>query len=100
METAHTSLFRRPDTLFGVCQAIGEDFGFNPIYMRVTLAVLLLWNPTVVIGTYAAAAVIVLFSRLVFPKARRGKAAKRADAGAALPAPAAANETVELAVAA
>jgi hypothetical protein len=35
-----------------------------------TFAVLLLWNPTAVIGSYFAAASIVLFSRLVFPEPR------------------------------
>ena len=28
----------RPHTIFGVCEAIGEDFGFNPTFLRVPLA--------------------------------------------------------------
>ena len=42
MHAAQPSLFRRPDTFFGVCEALGEDFGFNPIFLRVTFAGFLL----------------------------------------------------------
>ncbi|MGC6329991.1 PspC domain-containing protein [Rhizorhabdus sp. FW153] len=69
----------RHDTFLGVCQAIGQDFGFNPDWLRVVFASALLFNPTVVLGIYGALALIVLASRLIFP-------ARRADAGAAVPA--------------
>ena len=62
-----TSLFARDDTFLGVCQAIGDDLGFNPLWLRLAIAVGLLWNPTVVVATYAALAVVVLASRLLFP---------------------------------
>jgi len=67
MQNSRPNLFTSDDTLFGVCEALGEDFGFNPLYLRVTLAVLLLWNPTVIIGVYLAAGVVVAATRWMFP---------------------------------
>lgn len=61
------SLFSRSDTLLGVCEALGEDFGFNPLYLRVSLAVLVIWSPVVALAAYGFAAVAVLLSRLIFP---------------------------------
>ena len=28
----------RSHTILGVCEAIGEDFGFNPVFLRIPLA--------------------------------------------------------------
>ena len=67
MNRPNPSPIARDDTLLGVCHAIGEDFGFNPTYLRVVLAVLLLWNPVVVLGFYVAAGVLVLISRWLSP---------------------------------
>ncbi len=60
----------RHDTFLGVCQAIGQDFGFNPDWLRVVFASALLFNPTLVLGIYGALAVVVLASRLLFPARR------------------------------
>ena len=68
------SVFARDDTMFGVCEALGEDFGFNPLFLRIPLAVLLLWNPTVIVGAYLGAGVLVLASRLAIPNKRRAAA--------------------------
>jgi phage shock protein C len=73
-----TNLFTRDDTIFGVCEALGQDFGFNPLYLRVLLASALLWNPPVVVGTYLGAGLIVMVSRLLAPNPR--VAAARQDA--------------------
>lgn len=62
----------RHDTFLGVCQAIGQDFGFNPDWLRVVFASALLFNPTLVLGIYGALAVVVLASRLLFPARRAG----------------------------
>jgi phage shock protein PspC (stress-responsive transcriptional regulator) len=75
-----SSVFNRGDTLFGVCEALGQDFGFNPQWLRVALAVLLLVNPAAVIGGYFAAGALVALSRLLAP------APKPASASAAEPA--------------
>jgi phage shock protein C len=99
---AHTNLIARDDTLLGVCQALGEDFGFNPLLLRVPLAALLLWNPVAVIGTYLGAGAIVLVSRLLAPDPRRAAVAQPAvEAPAAVAAgPAADQDREPLAIAA
>ena len=58
----------RAHTILGVCEAIGEDFGFNPVFLRIPLAASVIWNPLIAIGTYFALGLVVLVSRLVFPK--------------------------------
>jgi phage shock protein PspC (stress-responsive transcriptional regulator) len=73
----------RSHTILGVCEAIGEDFRFNPVWLRVVLSAMVLWSPMIAIGSYLALGVVVLFSRLVFPKAKaesRAAAAQPADA--------------------
>ena len=74
MQSSQPSVIARDHTLFGVCEALGEDFGFNPILLRIPFAVMLLWNPTVVVCTYVALGVIVLLTRLVAPNPRRAAA--------------------------
>ena len=60
----------RSHTILGVCEAIGEDFGFNPTFLRIPLAASVLYSPTYAIGAYLALGLIVLASRLIFPKPR------------------------------
>ena len=98
MQTSQPSVFARDHTIFGVCEALGEDFGFNPMFLRVPLAVLLLLNPVAVIGTYLAAGVVVFLTRWISPNPRPVAAEQAVEA----PVPvAAANEVEsELAVAA
>ena len=79
----------RAHTIFGVCEGIGEDFSFNPIYLRVPLAASVLWSPTMAIGAYLMLGLVVLASRLLFPKA------ETAAPEAAIEPAAAANTQVE-----
>lgn len=65
----------RSHTILGVCEAIGEDFGFNPVFLRIPFAAIVLYSPTLAIGAYLALGIIVLASRLVFPARREGPAA-------------------------
>jgi phage shock protein C len=65
MQNVQPSLFARDDTFFGICQGLGEDLGFNPDYLRITLPVLLFFNPIAAIGGYAAAGAIVFASRML-----------------------------------
>ena len=58
----------RAHTILGVCEAIGEDFGFNPTFLRIPLAASVLYSPTYAIALYLALGVVVLASRLIFPK--------------------------------
>ena len=56
--------------LLGVCAAIGEDLGFDPLWLRIAFALPLIWHPGVVLSAYAAAGLIVLISRLAYPNRR------------------------------
>lgn len=81
MERVQSKVFDRGDTLLGVCEALGQDFGFNPLWLRIAFAAPLIWNPVAVFGVYLALGAVVLVSRLLFPS-------KRAAAAAASPEPA------------
>ncbi len=97
MENETTNLFRRRDTFFGICEALGQDFGFNPLWLRLAFIAPLFFFPVQTFAAYFGLGIVVLASRLLFP-------AKRAAAQAALiaAAPAARTEekTEELALAA
>lgn len=67
-ETNEVALPLRSHTILGVCEGIGEDFGFNPTFLRIPLAAIVLWNITWAIGIYFGLGAIVLASRLLFPK--------------------------------
>ena len=61
----------RSHTILGACEAIGEDFGFNPVFLRIPFAASVICSPMLAIGTYFALGLVVLASRLLFPKKRR-----------------------------
>ena len=63
-------VFARDDTMFGVCEALGEDFGFNSNWLRALLGVGLLFNPVGTFALYAALAALVVPSRLLVPARR------------------------------
>lgn len=60
----------RSHTILGVCEAVGEDFGFNPTFLRVPFAAIVLYSPMYAVGAYFALGLVVLASRLLFPKAK------------------------------
>ena len=66
----------RSHTILGVCEAIGEDFGFNPIFLRVPFAAVVLYSPLMAVGAYLAFGVIVLASRLLAPAPKASKVAE------------------------
>jgi phage shock protein PspC (stress-responsive transcriptional regulator) len=70
----------RSHTILGVCEAIGEDFGFNPIFLRIPLAASVIWNPWIAFGTYFALGAVVLLSRLLFPSPKAEAPADRQQA--------------------
>lgn len=63
------NLVLRHDTILGVCEGLGEEFGFNPNFLRVPFAAGVLWNPMAILGIYLALGVALLVSRLLYPKA-------------------------------
>ena len=58
----------RSHTILGVCEAVGEDFGFNPVFLRVPFAAMVLYSAVLAIGAYFALGAVVLASRYFFPK--------------------------------
>ena len=59
----------RSDTILGVCEAIGQDFGFNPTYLRLVFAALFFLNPLLVSGAYLALGAGVALARWLYPVA-------------------------------
>lgn len=52
------------DNMLGICNAIGESFGFNPLYLRVALVLGALADFELAIIAYAACGVAVLTATL------------------------------------
>ena len=80
----------RNDTFLGVCEAIGQDFGFNPNWLRVAFAPFILLSPMITLAAYLALGAVVAIARWFFPV--QSRAAKR-EAGE--PKAAETEETVE-----
>ena len=78
---AQPNLLFRNDTILGVCEAIGQDFGFHPNWLRVALALAFYFNPVAVIGTYVALGALVAVSRWVAPNQARIAASERVENG-------------------
>jgi phage shock protein PspC (stress-responsive transcriptional regulator) len=88
-EQTYTPLPLRAHTILGVCEAIGEDFGFNPVLLRIPLAASVIISPTIAIGVYLTLGAAVLASRFFFPR-------PKVPAAAAAQAEMASNEDREL----
>lgn len=74
MQNETTNLFRRHDTFFGICEAVGQDFGFDPLYLRLAFIAPLFFFPAQTFAAYFALGIVVLASRLIFPAKRRAAA--------------------------
>ena len=62
-----TALPLRGDTFLGVFEAVGHDLGFNPNWLRVPFAALLLWNPVAIVVGYLVLGCAVAVARWAFP---------------------------------
>ena len=67
MDNETTNLFQRRDTFFGICEAVGQDFGFNPLWLRLAFVAPLFFFPVQTFIGYFALGGVVLASRLLFP---------------------------------
>lgn len=67
MTAKTTPLPLRNDTILGVCEAIGQDFGFNPNWLRVALAGVMFASPMGAIGLYFGLGAIVAVTRWLSP---------------------------------
>lgn len=52
-------LVGRNDTILGVCEAIGRDFGFNPIWLRLAFIAPLFFAPSLTIAAYFGLGLLV-----------------------------------------
>jgi phage shock protein C len=52
------------DNLFGICHALGEIFGFNPLFLRVALLVGVMLNAEASLIAYFGAGIAVLVAKL------------------------------------
>src|SRR3546814_14379306 len=77
MQNETTNLFRRRDTFFGICEAVGQDFGFNPLWLRLAFIAPLFFFPVQTFMAYFLLGGVVLAARLLFP-ARKAEAAPSA----------------------
>jgi phage shock protein PspC (stress-responsive transcriptional regulator) len=64
---ATKNLVFRNDTILGVCEALGQDFGFNPNWLRVAFCAPIYWNPALVISVYLGLGILVAATRFAFP---------------------------------
>jgi phage shock protein PspC (stress-responsive transcriptional regulator) len=69
-QVSQVALPLRSHTILGVCEAVGEDFGFNPVLLRIPFAASVVYSPVLAIGAYLGLGLVVLASRLLFPKAK------------------------------
>lgn len=73
MQTAQTDIQAAPlplrnDTILGVCEAIGEDFGFNANWLRLVFASTFYFAPLLVVGSYVSLGLLVAATRYFAPK--------------------------------
>ena len=64
----YVALPMRSHTILGVCEALGEDFGINPAWLRIPFAASVLYSPLGAIAAYLILGLVVLGARLVFPR--------------------------------
>lgn len=79
MQVSKGNLFTRDDTVLGVCQGLGDDLGFNPLWLRIAFAVGVYLNPVAAIGTYFGLGILVLATRLIVREPRRAAPAVQAQ---------------------
>lgn len=73
--TIKPPISKRAEPIFGVCEALGDDFGINPHWIRAAIVPLLIWQPLWTFAGYALVGLIVLASRLVFPDVQEAQVA-------------------------
>ena len=67
MMTKTTPLPLRNDTILGVCEAIGQDFGFNPIWLRLAFIPPMFFSATLTTAAYLGLGLVVAATRYFAP---------------------------------
>jgi len=62
-----TPLPLRSDTILGVCEALGRDFGFHPNWLRIVFAAVFYLSPVGVSAVYLGLGVVVALTRWFYP---------------------------------
>ena len=65
--TNQTPLPLRNDTILGVCEAIGQDFGFNPLWLRLAFVGTIFFAPMAGMASYLGLGLLVAASRYFAP---------------------------------
>jgi phage shock protein C len=65
--TNQTPLPLRNDTILGVCEAIGQDFGFNPLWLRLAFIPPMFFSVSLTIAAYLGLGLVVATSRYFSP---------------------------------
>ena len=63
--TNQTLLPLRSDTLLGVCEALGQDFGINPTLLRLGFIAPLFFAPVATIAAYLGIGAVIAATRLL-----------------------------------
>ena len=79
----YVALPMRSHTILGVCEALGEDFGINPVWLRIPFAASVLYSPLGAIAAYLLIGLLVLGSRLAFPRSKASASGNTTAAEAA-----------------
>ena len=83
MQNAKPSLFARDDTFLGVCEGLAEDFGFNPLWLRLMFTFAIFVNPVGAVSGYLALGLVVFATRWFVPATPSVVASHPEAAGAA-----------------
>ena len=67
MADTNRNTFDRPDTFFGICEAMAQDFGFNPLWLWLAFVPAIFFFPFQAPFAYLGLGVIVWASRTLFP---------------------------------
>lgn len=65
MMTDVSSRAASKDNLLGICNAVGEDFGFNPLWLRLALGASFVLQPVAIVTLYFVLGAGVLISRIL-----------------------------------
>lgn len=79
-DNSNVALPLRNDTFLGVCEAIGQDLGINPNWLRVAFAPFIIVNPVLTVGVYLGLGIAVAVSRRLFPRHLKAQRALTAEA--------------------
>ena len=82
------NLFTRNDTIFGVCEGLGEDLGINPLILRLAFILPLFWFPMQLVAIYFTLGALLFVTRMLVPARKTETSASVAK----LPEPAPARE--------